>query len=646
MMKGLSWLGSEWGKVIRTPKTVIALLGIMLVPALYGGTYLWAFWDPYAHIEKIPVAVVNEDQPVTYKGETFAIGNDLVEEFKKDHSFEWHFIGREEADRGLLNNNYYFGIMIPKDFSKRATTLTENQPTPLELIVKSNEGLNYTVAKIGESGVEKIRGQLSEQLTRTYTEAIFNSLEQLKDGMQEASKGAGDLHTGMTELASGTDRLLSEVKGRQASLKQLDEGAASLQRAAAQLASGAAKLEGGVSQAAAGMSAFGKGLSDARAGGDQLAQGLKQISTGSDGVNALIAQLGSETPELAENKTYAALTAAGEQVSGGLKKLSASLDKLNKGMADLTGSFGKLEAGVKQADDNLKKLSSGASELSKGAASLKNGVHQLRLGWDTLISGLDKLAAGERKLVDGSSKLSRALADGAEDLKSLHASQPLYEMMANPVRLKEEPVTTIPNYGTGMAPFFISISLYVGALLLSTVFPLRETASPPPSGWSWFLSKYVILAIVSLFQVIILCIVLIGIVGIEPRNTIDFGWFTLFISLVFMAVIQLLVTVMDNVGRFIGIILLVLQLTATEGTFPVELIPEGLQAVHSFLPITYTVQGLRTILSTGEYQSLRIDLIALLLFGILSILLTIIALTFARKRIFGRTSKEEQPNTA
>ncbi|MCQ6559318.1 YhgE/Pip domain-containing protein [Paenibacillus mendelii] len=642
-MKGLSWLASEWRAIIRTPKTIVALLGIMLVPALYSGTYLWAFWDPYGHLEKIPVAVVNEDQPTMYEGTRYAIGNDLVEEFKKDHSFDWHFVGREEAERGLLNNNYYFGIMIPKDFSTRATTLTANQPTPLELVVKSNEGLNFTVAKIGESGVEKIREKLSEKLTRSYTEAIFDNLEQLKDGMQEASKGSADLHKGIQELASGTATMQSEMKNKRSSLKQLDEGAASLQRAAEQLASGASQLKGGVSQVTAGMTTFDKGLTAARNGGDQLALGLKQISSGSEGMNALMKQFTSDHPELAEDKDYEAITAAGAQVSGGLTQLTASLDKLNKGLEELTGNFGKLEAGMKQVDTNLKKLSSGASEISTGAASLKSGVHQLRQGWDTLISGLDKLAAGESKLLNGSGKLSRALADGAEQLNDLHASQPLYEMMANPVRLKEEPITTLPNYGTGMAPFFISISLYVGALLLSTVFSLRETANPPRSGWLWFLSKYVILAIVSLFQVIILSLVLIGIVGVDPLNTIDFGLFVFYTSLIFMAIIQLLVTVLDNVGRFIAIIILVLQLTATAGTFPVELIPEGLQAVHSFLPITYTVDGLRAILTTGEYGVLRFDMLALLVFGIVSILLTIIVLSIAVKRINRRSSKEEQP---
>ncbi|MBW7454610.1 YhgE/Pip family protein, partial [Paenibacillus sepulcri] len=228
---------------------------------------------------------------------------------------------------------------------------------------------------------------------------------------------------------------------------------------------------------------------------------------------------------------------------------------------------------------------------------------------------------------EGSSQLGSSLSEGADQLSRLHASQPLYEMMANPVRLKEESINKLPNYGTGMAPFFLSISLYVGALLLSTVFPLRTPASPAPSGFIWGLTKYSFLAVVSIVQVLLMSLIIIHAVGLHPLNQPYFVLFGLLASFVFMALIQLLVTAGDNVGRFVAVILLVLQLTATSGTFPVELGPQILQRIHAFLPVSYTVDGFRNIISTGDYGLVRMDSLILLCFGAGALVITIILLS-------------------
>ncbi|MFC4102148.1 YhgE/Pip family protein [Paenibacillus xanthanilyticus] len=633
MTKGLRWFAGEWASLGRSPKTLISLVGIICIPVLYSGIYLWAFWDPYGHLERLSVAVVNEDKPAEFEGETYTIGSDLVKEFQADPSFDWHFVSREEADRGLAANAYYFAIVVPEDFSKRATTLMDQQPTPLEITIKSNEGLNYIVAKIGHSGIENIRRQLSEKLTLSYTEAIFGSLEELKDGMQKASTGAGDLHAGLRTLSSGTAKLAATVKNNQASIHELDKGAADLKAAAAKLADGAAKLNEAYGQIGTGTKQVDTALGQLQAGGIQLDAGLEPLAKGAAGVDQLIAGYAAQHPDTAEDATYQQLQAAGAQVSAGLAQVQTSVKTFNAGVAELVAKHGQLVSGVGAFAPNLKQLTTGAAQLSTGAASLYTGVHKVSTAWTALIEGIDELAAGEKKLVDGSGELSAALKDGASELTSIHSSQGLFEMMANPVRVREDNINTLPNYGTGMAPFFISISLYVGALLLTTVFALRDNFAPPSSGFLWWLSKYSVMMAVSIGQALLVSLVLTGVVGLDPLNTVDFALYTLFVSLVFMAIIQLLVTLGDNVGRFFAIILLVLQLAATSGTFPVELGPDGLQTIHKFLPITYTVEGFRSILSTGDYELLRQDIGLLLIFWAVASAITVIMLSaFVRKK--------------
>ncbi|HLO10778.1 MAG TPA: YhgE/Pip family protein, partial [Pseudoneobacillus sp.] len=263
---------------------------------------------------------------------------------------------------------------------------------------------------------------------------------------------------------------------------------------------------------------------------------------------------------------------------------------------------------------------------------VSNGTTDLLNGWNKVANSLGTVMDGEKKLIEGSQKLENGLNNGAEEMNAIHSGQPIYEMMSNPVRLKEKVGQEVPNYGTGMAPFFLSISLYVGALLLSTVFPLRDTHERPPTAFSWFISKFVILIVISLAHSLITDFLLVHLVGIKPLQLGYFYLFSFFSSLMFMSIIQFLVTSVNNVGRFIGIILLVLQLTASSGTFPVELIPTSLQRVHDLLPMTYTVEGFRTLITTGDYEVLYNDILSLVPFFLISILLTLFIMRFLLKR--------------
>ncbi|HYK72923.1 MAG TPA: YhgE/Pip family protein, partial [Pseudoneobacillus sp.] len=113
---------------------------------------------------------------VRYQGSTYAIGNELVKQLKKNKSFQWQFVSKDEADEGLKNNKYYFEIYIPRDFSKRATTLTAQNPTPFDLYYKVNVGSNFIASQIGRTGVDIIRTKLSQQLSKNYAEALFDRI--------------------------------------------------------------------------------------------------------------------------------------------------------------------------------------------------------------------------------------------------------------------------------------------------------------------------------------------------------------------------------------------------------------------------------------------------------------------------------------
>jgi putative membrane protein len=174
--------------------------------------------------------------------------------------------------------------------------------------------------------------------------------------------------------------------------------------------------------------------------------------------------------------------------------------------------------------------------------------------------------------------------------------------MASPVKLDKEEINSVPNYGTGFAPYFLSLGLFVGALLLSIVFPLREPAGVPASGYNWFRSKFTVLASIGVIQALIADAILIAGLGLEVKSLPLFLVFSIITSLTFIALVQFLVTTLADPGRFVAIIVLILQLTTSAGTFPLELIPGFLQKFSAFLPMTYTVQGLKAVISSGDFS--------------------------------------------
>jgi putative membrane protein len=635
------WLISEWSSYLRTPRAFLTMFGILLIPALYSGIYLWAFWDPYERVEQLSVAVVNEDKPQQYNGQAVRIGEELVEALKKDPAFQWSFVSREQADEGFKNNNYYFQILIPEDFSHRATTLISQQPTPLELDIIRNEGLNYTVGAIGQTAVEKIRQQLAKRLTATYTEVIFARIQQLHAGMEEAGSGAEKLVNGIRNAAEGTQALHDSIAKGTPSVDQLHRGAAQLNEASARLSEGTIQLKSGAAELALGMEQVSESMKELSDGSATLNKGLGLSAVSAKQMDILIEEYMKAHPDTAADASLTRLAGYGKQLSAAITQLAEAAERLSQGMAQAQAGQSQLSGGASQLAGKMAEASAGAVGLHQGVSKTAEGADRLRGSWAVLLDATTRLTEGEQNLLQGSGELQLALAEGAMQLDTIHASQDLYQMMANPVRLREHSIHALPNYGTGMAPFFISVSLFVGALLLSTIFPLRTTATAPPSAWMWFLSKFGALAFVSLGQTVIVSFILIAAVGLQPLNALAFGLYSFYCSLVFMAIIQLLVTAGDNVGRFIGVVLLVLQLTATSGTYPVELVPDLLQYVHRFLPITYTVEGFRSIITTGDYRLAYRDMLTLLLFMLPAIVSTMLLM----KRLMKQHGKLLKPGT-
>lgn len=698
MKSRIMWMSREWKSILGNPKWWVPLFGILLIPVLYSGSYLWAFWDPYGRLSDLPVAIVNEDSGAVHNGKAYHLGNDLVDELKKDAQFQWHFVTKSEAIEGLKQNNFYIIIEVPRNFSERAATIASDNPEPLQLLYTANQGYNYIASRIGESGVTKIREGISRNLIKSYTKELFITvnksivdLKKASDGAAKIKDGADKLGSGLVELSKGmndqvpqlsslvdgvdqiTDKLRDLSKGATAladGANGLQVGFMSAQSGANQLVGGLQKSVSGFTQIEQGMNDFGGGLSQSAAGASklnsgrsQINQGISQLAIGSSGLNKLLKAYAVKHADAAKDSDYQALLTASSRLNTGILQLQkgsgafgSSFNALNSGIQTLEDRYGALQTGVIQLGsgqgallqgaeqlniglgefnsgvvslhNGLKDLQSGALNLQSGSVQVGEGMRKLASGWNEVTSHLTQLEQGERTLSSGAGELASRLNEGTKRADELHGGQQLYDTVANPVRVQENNYNEVPNYGTALTPFFLSLSLYVGAMLLSSVFPIRAALQSPPSPLSWFISKFAVISLVGVIQSLLACLFLFKGLHLETVNTGDFILFAIMTSITYMSLVQFFVTAFDNIGRFIGIIILVLQLTSSAGTYPLELVPVILQQIHPYLPMTYTVNGFRTLISSGNYSFLREDAGILALFTIGFMLATWVSLIY------------------
>ncbi|PHC00878.1 phage infection protein [Bacillus wiedmannii] len=907
-MKWNQLLRKEFTEIIKSKKILIPIIAVLFVPILYAGMFLWAFWDPYKQLDDLPVAVVNLDKGAVFDGKPIEVGKGLVDNLKDNKSFKWEFVSEKEAKKGMEGRKYYMLVRIPNDFSSNATTLLKDDPKPLNLEYIPNESLNFLSSQIGGTAIEKIKGEVSSTLTKTYAEKMFDSIQDVSKGLADGAEGANKLHDGSSELHDGSSKVtdgLHTLQGKSGEMKdgvgkladgsnklvdgsgkvtaglntlnsktgigKLQDGSGkvtdglntlngktgemqtgigklvdgsgkvtndlnTLNSKTGELRDGSEKVTGGLNKLVSKSGELQTGTTDLSNGMGKLAEGKSQLEKGSqeiqkglqelnsnvqksavgleemqskvpsilntvnekiDGAGANVNQLNELTQSTAGDAKNAAQEVANLQkqieslpkeyqeqlqpfvtsavkstatvqqkatgvaggtnklneevkqltgeihqttnglqnklpnpagvktlaggvekltnaqnefvskfhgfgegldkakigadklkdgsvqlidgvtqlqsgsgkVTAGLGQLSAGANQLADGSNQVTGGLGTLAVGANQMAGGINQLADGSSQvtgglgtLSVGVTKLADGSNQVTTGLGDLNGGLNKMSTGSTQLIDGvnkladgsgkvtdglvkvndgSGELAEKLGEGAEKTGEVKGTDKTYDMFASPVKVKTEKMAEVPNYGTGFTPYFLSLGLFVGALLLSIVYPLRDTVGVPQSGFSWFISKFGVLLSVGIIQAIVADIILLFGLGVEVQSMPYFILFSIVTSLAFIALIQCLVTAFGDAGRFIAIITLIIQLTTSAGTFPLELIPKFLQPFNAWLPMTYSVSGLKAVVSSGDFNFMWQNVGILMIFIVVLSLGTIASLTWMHKRQFRNIAENQ-----
>ena len=650
-------------RLLRNPVALVITIGVCVIPSLYAWYNIVANWDPYANTANIKIAVANEDEGTTneYTG-TMNAGKQVIEQLRENDQLGWTFTDAKEAKEGVYRGDYYAGIIIPRDFSEKLTSMLTGEFTEPKLVYYVNEKKNAIAPKVTDTGASTIQEQINSTFVSTVSKTLVKTLQDV--GTIAKDKGA-DAESGIlantAEARKALDKVRSALSGMQDSVDATKDAVTSADTTLGKLNDQLPQLvqaldEGDTLLATTRTTSrdFSTSLSSALSGANRLmgkasstasaavgkvsttvvmTQGyVDDSATALDGVVSDIDDLkelinGTLLPDDAKNKLVSQL----QDVQGGISTLADSLHRQASAITDTATKVNNastaldtaVQTGISTIDaahdsvnsTALPKLSAGldsfsdvSGDLTGVIASLEPVIAQTRGTLSQLNATLDQAKTAIAQTDGAVADVQGSLDDAATDIRALQSSQVMDELsellgvnasdvsdfMSSPVTLNTQTVYPVSNYGSGVAPFYTNLALWVGGFVLIAIIKLEVD----PEGVGEFNAKegyfgrWLLLVLLGFVQAVIVCVgdLVLGTQCHEPVLFVLAGVWT---SFVYVNIIYALSITFKHIGKALGVILVIVQIPGSSGMYPIEMMPGFYQWLHPFLPFTYGINALR-----------------------------------------------------
>ena len=683
-------LRAEWKHLFNNKILLISMAVISFIPILYSGFFLGSIWDPYGQTKNLPVAFVNEDKGSSLNGKSLNVGESVEKKLKDNHDLGWEFVSKQQADEGVNSGHFYAVVTIPSDFSQKAASITKSEPQQAVINFTTTPAKNYIGSLVSNQAAAKVKSSVSEQITQAYAKGILENLDKLGIGLDTAANGASTLHDGLGRLQSGTQTYVGGVKqlavnqqSLAGGLAQLSDGSRKLQAGLGQLSnnlpteSQLSQLSNGMKQLQSGINQLNASVSNPSpvlmaqqnkveteaqtlvqtmqdsapdllaAGGTLQTLGTQAAASGSNSTTISLPQISNISRAFTKTQTIIAQTTTLlNDLQTLTQQLSAQQTQLQAGVSALNNGVNQLAPNAITAFNGYNSVRFANNQLLAGSASLTNGLSEAKSGSQKLANGASLLESRSGALIDGTSQLANGadtlankLADASNRIKIQPTGATTQQQIANPVKSEMTEKGNVPNYGYALSPYVLSLSLFVGAIVLNVIYPIRKTFSEQESAIRWWLSKASVAGVAAFMQATILMLVMVFFLGLTPEHPAHFIGAIYLTSFAYMSIVSLLVIVLDNPGRFLAMVLLVLQLGSSEGTFPIQTANGFFQAINPLVPMTYSIRALRQAISGGLDNAFYGGSMWVLIgFLLVANLLTIGFFAYRGKRKFAHTS--------
>ncbi|MBR6439946.1 MAG: YhgE/Pip domain-containing protein [Aeriscardovia sp.] len=578
-------------RLARGPASLLTLLALLFLPAVYGWFSTYAYSDPYSRTGELPVAVANMDSPASAEGEEIDVGADLVKGLKGNKELKWEFVGENEAESGVKSGKFFAAFVVPAGFSRAlaASLLSPSKSQRPQILYFSNQESSPVTPKIASIGAEKIEREVNAQVDAALLKAVMEKMSEAArsskskalGGAQSALEGAEGLANGLSRIRSSQKALASALSSLSSSLSSASKSLSSLPRASLSplptslpALPSSFPLKGKLSELSSRLSSLSSfPLSSPLA--QKASSALSQIEAALSSLSSRLSSL-EASAQAARSEAQGALSAFNAKADEA-RSLSSSIPSF---LSSAANDLEEMSRAILEADGPLE-------EWEKDLSSLSSSISQLESS--SLISFLSKIGALD--------------ARGASSF------------LASPVELETVPVYPA-SYTQAVSPFFLSLSLWVGAFMLVVIYKLFPDGEGvgkvrPRTG---YFARLFLFSAFSLLQAAVSSVGEAWILGWKVKSLPLFFFASFLSALAFSAVIYAMAVCMGKLGKALALVAVMIQIPSSGGMYPVSLLPGAYRALYPVLPFTYSIDLFRSAVAGGRGASFAKDSIFLLLF--------------------------------
>ncbi|KOR83961.1 YhgE/Pip domain-containing protein [Peribacillus frigoritolerans] len=667
----------------------IVVVFLMFIPSIYAWFNIVASWDPYANTEGILVGVANNDKGAELNGKAVNIGKEVMEGLKENKDLGWRFTSEKDAIEKVEKGDYYASIIIPENFSEHIATIMTDDPKKAEIDYYVNEKINSIAPKITAAGANSIVDNVSKTFIKSASGsilAIFNelgiTLQNELPTIQKMKNMVYLLEAELPELEQNIKTVQTHVKKAEDIIKRVNDGLNSIEGITSQkdkLVSDVSSYVDSTRQAFEGISPLLKNdIANIRSDNESVlvlanrltGQGLtgneydQLVEQGITRINKELYLLDSMynllvrvnqfnennvlqpeiklVDELRDNASNQ-LQALNNRAFGNLIELGRNNDQV---LARFQESYSK-ETGPKfneiwnETEAILNNVQLTMEEGTKVLPEVRTLLNETNRTLETRTGDIDKL---QNKFPEIETKI-KALASKMREIDKSYNMEEVIDFLRNdieqeseffsePVLLNKHSLFPIPNYGSAMSPFFTALSLWVGGTILISMLSVG-VSQKVYSPYQIYIGRYLIFFIIGVMQALSVSIGNIVLIGVYVADKFEYILFSVLISTVFTLIVYTFVSVLGNVGKGISVVLMVLQISSSGGTFPIQVTPPFFQHINPFLPFTYAVGLLRESVGGITWSVAGKDIFILILFLLITFILGVIL----KKPLHARTQK-------
>ena len=636
----------------KNPIMMIILIGIVILPSLYAWVNILASTDPYSSTGGIKIAVANLDEGGSLFDEQLDIGDNVIDQLHENDKMGWTFYDtREEAIQAVISADAYAAIVIPEDFSADICTMFDNPVKPnLEYYV--NMKTNAIAPKMTNAAVETLQDSIKQQIISTVVETIYNKLNIVGDGLSDNSdlirRGLDTLYDSESiiveipnKVQTARDQAQSVLDKAEEKKPAVDSVIALLERTQTTIANLAVDLENLDSKISYYEPLLLQAMEDAGAVMDEINDASDSLLN----IHQKIQQILSHFKYLSQliNKLNEALL-GGNDIGTILSDIS-----------NTTAEISDLAKSVKSELENniLPKIHQYLGEATDISTEVFNKIDDGLADIDAAMSLAEKLMDKGKEILGKTDEFldvypnyANKVLDVIDKVKTIDENIDLNTVInllmanaqdegnffANPVEISEEDYYPTENYGAAMTPFYTTLCLWVGAVILCAILTTEAKNAPfPYTRRQEYLGKWLLFVSLAILQGLLVALGDIFLLKISIVHPVIFVLLTMLLSLIFTTIVFSFVFQFGDVGKAIAVILLVLQIAGSGGTFPIECTPQFFQKIYALLPFTYAINAMREAVAGIYMPNLLFDLAILLAYLIIFLAIGLISKHWIKK---------------